>query len=75
MSAKGEGRSQVYAQIVGDVVEVHPTKKTGSTISFDKEPTLVSIVEIRDPHTWNQCLFRLASVIIVLIGANNARRK
>ena len=44
MSAKGEGRSQVYAQIVGEVVKVHPNHVAGLTVSFDKKPTQVSIL-------------------------------
>ena len=41
MSAKGEGRSQVYAQIVGDVVRVHPSEAARLSVSFDKKPTQV----------------------------------
>ena len=41
MSEKGEGRSDVYAQIVEDKVTVHSTKKSGYKIGFDKIPTLV----------------------------------
>ena len=42
MSAKGEGRSDVYAQIVGEVVKIHPKEIPGLTVSFDKKPTQVS---------------------------------
>ena len=41
MSAKGEGRSDVYAQIVGEVVKIKPIDIAGLTISFDKKPTQV----------------------------------
>ena len=41
MSAKGEGRSQVYAQIVGDVVKVRPSEAARLSVSFDKKPTQV----------------------------------
>ena len=47
MSAKGEGRSQVYAEIVGDVVEVHAKEKSGLAVLFDKRPTQVS-----NTHMW-----------------------
>ena len=43
MSAKVEGRSQVYAQIVGEVVEVYCNKEAGFTVFFDKKPTEVSL--------------------------------
>ena len=63
MSAKGEGRSQVYAQIVGDVVEVHSSEKTGLTISFDKKPTLVS----------NRATLSLAAIHFVVIDIKEGR--
>lgn len=44
MSAKGEGRNQVCAEIVGDKVKIEPNKSTGLEISFDKEPTQVRII-------------------------------
>ena len=43
MSAKGEGRSQVFAQIVGDVIKVQPNGESGFTFLFDKKPTHVHI--------------------------------
>ncbi len=41
MSDKGEGRSQVHAQIVGEVVNVHPSEIAGWMVLFDKKPTQV----------------------------------
>ena len=41
MSAKGEGRSQVYAQILGDEVELHSSEVAGFTVEFDRTPTQV----------------------------------
>ncbi len=43
MSAKGEGRNHVCAEIVGDMVKIQPNKTAGLDISFDKEPTQVAI--------------------------------
>ena len=36
-----DGRSDVYAQIVGDVVKVVPDETAGWMVSFDKKPTQV----------------------------------
>ena len=44
MSAKGEGRSQVYAQIVGEVVNVQPNEEPGFSFSFDKKPMHVKTI-------------------------------
>ena len=43
MSGKGEGRSQVYAQIVGDRVVVKSSDETPA-ITFDRNPTQVSML-------------------------------
>ena len=48
MSAKGEGRSQVYAQIVGEAVNIHPNEIAGLTVSFDKKPTQASVIHHSD---------------------------
>ncbi len=45
MTAKGEGRSQVYAQILGEEVTLHSSEETGFTVEFDKSPTQVCIAK------------------------------
>lgn len=41
MVAKGEGRNQVCAEIIGDLVEIKHKKTTNLDVTFDKEPTQV----------------------------------
>ncbi len=52
MTAKGEGRSQVYAQILADEVTLHLSEETGFTVEFDKSPTQVLVAK--------QCRERMA---------------
>lgn len=41
MSAKGEAKSAVCAEITGNMVKIEPCKNTGLEVWFDKEPTQV----------------------------------
>ena len=41
MSEKGEGRSQVFAKIIGDEVIVQPIVNPDLSIAFDRKPTKV----------------------------------
>ena len=41
MSNKGEGRSQVFARILGDEVKLQSVETTGFLVDFDKIPTEV----------------------------------
>lgn len=54
MSSKGEGRSDVYTQIVGDEVQVVANENAGSVVIFDKQPSQVSYFH--------------ASMIVILTG-------
>ena len=44
MTEKGEGRSDVFAEIDGDVVTVHPHNETGFEITLDKMPAQVNLM-------------------------------
>ena len=47
MSDKGGGKVQVYAQIVGEVVEMLPSKEGNSFVSFDPKPAQVGAFLVR----------------------------
>ena len=47
MTKRGEGRSQVFAEITGDEVTVHSSEKTGFSVTFDKKPTKVCMYRIQ----------------------------
>ena len=41
MTKRGEGRSQIFAEIVGNEVTVCSSDKTGFSVTFNKKPTQV----------------------------------
>lgn len=44
MSDRGEGKSVVFAEMVGDVIKIHSSDQTGLSVEFDKSPTEVIII-------------------------------
>ena len=50
MSKKGDGRSDVCAQIVKDSVSVHSTEKSDYKVEFDRIPTVVRRNRHKNTH-------------------------
>ena len=50
MSDKGEGKSQVYAEILGEAVKIVPSETAGFLVLFDKKPTQASAWLMSVPH-------------------------